>query len=183
MENSSKPWQHLLARNLNYQTIYTYQQLVLPACLGAFSLGTVLAWTSPALPHIADCLQDCDYFYTAIQGSWIGSLATLGCLAGCFATGFLMDILGRKWTITGMAIPLLIGWILMLLPQLVGIDPSVTIWIFYVGRFILGKSHSASNETNYKTFLQAFRVGHTHLCQAYTLLSARSQMLEGHLGI
>ena len=109
------------------------------ACLGAFSLGTVLAWTSPALPHIADCLQDCDYFYTAIEGSWIGSLATLGCLAGCFATGFLMGTFGRKWTITGMAVPLILGWILMLLPQLVGIDPSVTIWIFYVGRFVLGK--------------------------------------------
>ena len=183
MEDSVKRLQHLWARILNYQTVQIWQTIVLPACLGAFSLGTVLAWTSPALPHIADCLQDCDYFYTAIEGSWIGSLATLGCLAGCFATGFLMDIVGRKWTITGMAIPLLIGWILMLLPQLVGIDPSITIWIFYVGRFILGKFHSASRETCNKSSLQAFLVVHTLLCQAYTLLSAQSQMLEGHLGI
>ena len=96
-------------------------------------------WTYPALPRIADCLNDCDYFYTANEGSWIASLATLGCMVGCFATGFLMDIFGRKWTITGMAVPLIIGWILMLMPQLVGINSDITIWIFYAGRFILGK--------------------------------------------
>ena len=35
------------------------------ACLGAFSFGTAMAWTSPALPFIADCqLGDaCDFNY------------------------------------------------------------------------------------------------------------------------
>ena len=104
-------------------------------------MGTIFAWTSPALPYIAGCLNDCDYFYTADQGSWIGSLATLGGMAGCVATGLLMDIFGRKWTITGMAVPLIFGWILMLMPPLAGIDADITIWIFYVGRFVLGKFH------------------------------------------
>ena len=112
---------------------------VLAAGLGAFSTGAVLTWTSPALPHIADCAQDCDYFYTAAQGSWIGSLATLGCLAGCFPAGFFMESYGRKWTITGMAVPQILGWILMLLPQLAAIGPYAAIWIFYIGRFLLGK--------------------------------------------
>ena len=143
-------------------------------------MGTVLSWTSPALPHIADCIKDCDYFYTAVQGSWIGSLATLGCLAGCLATGFLMDLLGRKWTITGMAIPLIIGWVLMLLPQLVGIVPSITIWIFYVGRFILGKFKWASSETCDESSFQASLAVHTHLYLAFILLSAQSQISEGH---
>ena len=177
MESSNKPWQPLLARNPKYQfVLICHHKMVISACLGAFSLGTVLAWTSPALPHIADCLQDCDYFFTAIQGSWIGSLATLGCLGGCFATGFLMDILGRKWTITGMAIPLLIGWILMLVPQLVGIGPSITIWILYVGRFILGKFHSACSVTCDEYHLQALLVVHILWCPAFTLPSAQSQM-------
>ena len=102
-------------------------------------MGTVLAWTSPALPHIANCAKDCDYFYTAAQGSWIGSLATLGCLVGCFAAGFFMGAFGRKWTIIGMAIPQILGWILMLLPQFADINQDITIWIFYIGRFVLGK--------------------------------------------
>ena len=35
------------------------------ACLGSFSFGTAMSWTSPALPYIADCqLGDkCDFNY------------------------------------------------------------------------------------------------------------------------
>ena len=115
--------------------------LAFAACIGAFSWGNVLAWTGPALPHIAGCLNDCDFHYTADQGSWIASLATLGCMAGCFANGFIMDILGRKWTITVMAVPFVIGWVLMLMPHLTGINVNSAIWIFYVGRSVLGKFH------------------------------------------
>ena len=114
---------------------------MLTACIGAFSWGAVLAWTGAALPYIAGCLNDCDYSYSAEQGSWIGSLAPLGCLVGCFANGFLMDIFGRKWTITGMAVPLIIGWVLMLMPHLTGINVNIAIWMFYVGRSVLGKFH------------------------------------------
>ena len=116
---------------------------MIAACIGAFSWGTVLAWTGAALPYIAGCLDDCDYSYTAEQGSWIGSIAPLGCLVGCFANGFLMDIFGRKWTIRGMEVPLIIGWVMMLMPNLAGIDPDITIYIFYVGRFVLGKFQAA----------------------------------------
>ena len=115
--------------------------LIFAACIGAFSWGNVLAWTGPALPHIAGCHNDCDFDFTADQGSWIGSLATLGCMAGCFANGFIMDKIGRKWTITMMAVPLVIGWVLMLIPYLTGINVNVAIWIFYVGRSVLGKYH------------------------------------------
>ena len=28
------------------------------ACIGAFSLGTVCAWTSPVTPYLTDCIAD-----------------------------------------------------------------------------------------------------------------------------
>ena len=156
---------------------------MIAACIGAFSWGTVLAWTGAALPYIAGCLNDCDYSYTAERGSWIGSLAPLGCLVGCFANGFLMDIFGRKWTITGMAVPLIMGWSMMLMPKLAGIDPDKTIYIFYFGRFVLGKFHSAGKEY--------FLISHKFLgfsSGAYILVSSiyisecSEQNIQGTLG-
>ena len=128
------------------------------ASIGAFSWGAVLAWTGAALPYIAGCLNDCDYSYSAEQGSWIGSLAPLGCLVGCFANGFLMEIFGRKWTITGMAVPLIIGWSMMLIPKLAGIDPDITIYIFYIGRFVQGKFQDCLRQRTNLNRSQIFRV-------------------------
>ena len=36
---------------------------------GGFTLGTAMAWTSPALPHIADCQEDCDFHFDDITGN------------------------------------------------------------------------------------------------------------------
>ena len=36
---------------------------------GGFTLGTAMGWTSPALPHIADCQDDCDFQFDDITGN------------------------------------------------------------------------------------------------------------------
>ena len=36
---------------------------------GGFSVGTAMGWTSPALPHIADCQEDCDFQFDDITGN------------------------------------------------------------------------------------------------------------------
>ena len=38
---------------------------------GGFTLGTAMAWTSPALPHIADCQEDCDFHFDDITGNLV----------------------------------------------------------------------------------------------------------------
>ena len=85
-----------------------------------------------------------------------------------------MGVFGRKWTITGMAVPQILGWILMPLPQLAGISPDVTIWIFYIGRFVLGKFNYSCDEThgNSLLFHKGSRAVHTLLYQVFTLPSA-----------
>ena len=50
------------------------------AGLGAFSQGSADAWTSPALPHISECAEDCDFNFSSTVGSWIGSIYPIGCL-------------------------------------------------------------------------------------------------------
>jgi hypothetical protein len=65
------------------------------ACIGAFSQGTVGAWTSPVLPYLTDCIEDHNqnlteeevkHYYElpialdASAASWIGSLFPIGAL-------------------------------------------------------------------------------------------------------
>jgi MFS family permease len=113
---------------------------LIAACLGAFALGTGLGWTSPALPYIAGCKEgtDCDFFFDDDVGSWIGSLFTIGALLSSFVTGYLMSTIGRKWTMISMAVPFVIGWILLLLPDPTDMSPDAARWMFYSGRFITG---------------------------------------------
>ena len=90
------------------------------ANLGAFGLGTGLAWTSPALPFLTNCneeyvpdseLNNCTLTkaFSEETGSWIGALFPVGAMVGGFITGFLMPITGRKWTMIGLSVPFIIG--------------------------------------------------------------------------
>ena len=56
------------------------QNIIFAAGLGAFAQGSADAWTSPALPHISECTEDCDFNFSSTVGSWIGSIYPIGCL-------------------------------------------------------------------------------------------------------
>ena len=89
--------------------------------MGAFGLGTGLAWTSPALPFLTNCNpggvipdfdgQNCTLpvAFSEETGSWIGSLFPVGAMLGGFLTGLLMPMIGRKWTMIGLSLPFTIG--------------------------------------------------------------------------
>ena len=91
------------------------------ANLGAFGLGTGLAWTSPALPFLTNCNpggvipdfdgQNCTLpeAFSEETGSWIASLFPVGAMLGGFLTGLLMPIIGRKWTMIGLSLPFTAG--------------------------------------------------------------------------
>jgi MFS family permease len=119
-----------------------YYNLCSSAGLGSFALGTAMAWTSPALPHIADCQgeEDCDFSFDENDGSWIGSLLNLGALPAALATGYFMSKFGRKWSMIYMSVPFTIGWIIMLLPYPLDMDCTTNKWLFYIGRLITGKN-------------------------------------------
>ena len=118
------------------------------ATMGGFSLGIVLAWTSPVLPFISDCndqfgkynpnLNNCTLpqAFTKEEGSWISSLFGIGALFSCAISGILMSKIGRKWTLITLNGPLLLGWICLLIPAYK--TDITTPNLFYVGRILTG---------------------------------------------
>ncbi len=112
------------------------------AAIGSVALGSAMAWTSPALPHIADCESDCDFHFTDIDGSWIGSLLNLGALPSCLMSGYLMYRIGCKWSMIALSVPFTLGWALILLPLPLDMSYDANKWIFYVGRFLTGTFNS-----------------------------------------
>ncbi|XP_065074991.1 facilitated trehalose transporter Tret1-2 homolog [Ochlerotatus camptorhynchus] len=101
----------------------------LAASGGALAAGTFLGWTAPAeIPLV----QKAEYGFpiTTEQFSWIGSMATLGAASMCFPIGIMMKMIGRKWAMLSMVLPLLIGWLLIIFANNVA--------MLMVGRFFLG---------------------------------------------
>lgn len=119
--------------------------------VGAFSLGTGLGWSSPALPSLKD---DPDFAYLnddKLKSSFLGSFVPIGALCACLITGFMIEKVGRKTAmlITGFtfqrtwfpvllilnfliseAPPFVGGWLLMAFAQNYG--------MILAGRFITG---------------------------------------------
>jgi len=120
----------------------------LAATMGGFSLGIVLAWTSPVLPFISDCNDESSKYnpnlnnctlpkaFTKEEGSWISSLFGIGALFSCAISGILMSKIGRKWTLITLNGPLLLGWICLLIPAYK--TDITTPNLFYVGRILTG---------------------------------------------
>lgn len=62
--------------------------------------------------------QPNEYFVLdAVEYGWIASIVNVGCIIGCLSIGYMMDKIGRKWTILVMLIPVTIGWILIIFSQ------------------------------------------------------------------
>ncbi|XP_065074834.1 facilitated trehalose transporter Tret1-like [Ochlerotatus camptorhynchus] len=101
----------------------------LAASGGALAAGTFLGWTSPAeIPLV----QNAEYGFTITseQFSWIGSMANLGAALMCFPIGIMMKLIGRKWAMLSLVIPLVLGWLLVIFASNVA--------MLMVGRFFLG---------------------------------------------
>ncbi|CAG7716652.1 unnamed protein product [Allacma fusca] len=114
--------------------------------MGAFGLGTVLGWSSPALPAIEfdedwgnfgdkNCTYDEDKNVCKISekwgpSPWIGSLVALGGLLSGPVAGFCVDKFGRKTTMLISSAPFVLGWLL--------ITYADNILMIYFGRLTTG---------------------------------------------
>lgn len=104
----------------------------LAAAGGAFAAGTVLGWTSPAQSKKEAAY---DFAISAEQFSWVSSFMTLGAACVCIPIGFLINMIGRKWTMLFLVLPFVLGWALLIWAQNLG--------MMYAARFILGISGGA----------------------------------------
>lgn len=71
---------------------------IVSAHLPFFAVGHAVGWSSPSIP----IMTSDDFFLklTPDQATWMTSLLLLGGFAGPFISGALLDIVGRKWTLT-----------------------------------------------------------------------------------
>lgn len=101
----------------------------LAASGGALAAGTFLGWTSPAeIPLVQN--EEYGFPINAEEFSWIGSMANLGAALMCFPIGILMKMVGRKWAMLLLVLPLMLGWLLIIFASNVA--------MLMVGRFFLG---------------------------------------------
>ena len=121
------------------------------ATMGAFGLGTGIAWSSPALPLLKkdcqatlllknDSTENCAFtIETGIgddQAKWISSIFNLGAMVAAVMTGILLGKVGRKWAMIINCVPMALGYLCLMFPIWVeGTNPS----FFFVGRFLTGK--------------------------------------------
>ncbi|XP_046382420.1 facilitated trehalose transporter Tret1-2 homolog [Ischnura elegans] len=109
------------------------------ATFGAMAAGTTLAWTSPALPILKAAASTGNGIFgldlTVAEGSWVGSILTLGACIGALPAGPIADQVGRKRLLTATALPFLFSWLL------VAVAPNVH--FLYCARFLAGLATGA----------------------------------------
>ncbi|XP_061508112.1 facilitated trehalose transporter Tret1-2 homolog isoform X1 [Anopheles gambiae] len=101
----------------------------LAASGGALAAGTFLGWTAPTDKPLT---VEGEYGFPVSdeQFSWVGSISNLGAALMCFPIGYMMKLIGRKWSMLAMVLPLVLGWLLIIFAENVA--------MLMVGRFFLG---------------------------------------------
>ncbi|XP_076547027.1 hdc homolog, cell cycle regulator isoform X1 [Osmia lignaria lignaria] len=96
------------------------------ACLGGFSLGTSLGWSAPCVEILKS-----QYNYNVFSTNVVASVLPLGAALGMIVVPFLIDKIGRKWTMLALVPPMLLGWLLI-------ISAVSVVGLVITGRFLIG---------------------------------------------
>lgn len=95
------------------QRLYLWTQFLaaFAVSMGSMIVGFSSGYSSPALENMNGTIYGNPISEEEI--TWIGGLMPLAALVGGIAGGPLIEKIGRRWTIMGMAVPFFIGWILI----------------------------------------------------------------------
>lgn len=74
-------------------------------------MGTCLSWTSSAIPMLQR--PSSKNPISNEEGSWIGSLITLGACLGAIPAGYLAGCFGRKRLLQMLAAPIFLSWMII----------------------------------------------------------------------
>lgn len=97
-------------------------------------LGAADVWTSPALPHLKS--NESEIKISPAEASWIASLLHVGAIFGYFLYPYMMDSIGRKYTLLFLCIPQLASWITTILAR--------DVYTLYASRTISGVGYCAA---------------------------------------
>ncbi|MEQ2161256.1 Solute carrier 2 (Facilitated glucose transporter) member 8 [Goodea atripinnis] len=93
------------------------------------SFGFVLGYSSPAIPELSR-ISDPRLRLSEIQGSWFGSIVTIGAAVGGLLGGWMVQKIGRKLTLMFCTLPYVFGFTIIIAAQ--------NVWMLYVGRVLTG---------------------------------------------
>ncbi|CAB3253627.1 unnamed protein product [Arctia plantaginis] len=92
--------------------------------------GATLGWSSPAIPKFLN--GEANVAITSTETSWVVSLHSAGALLGCYIGKVLNENVGRRCTLTGSAVPAVLGASIMIM--------TVTPWLMCIARFLMGSA-------------------------------------------
>ncbi|KAG5335394.1 TRE12 protein, partial [Acromyrmex charruanus] len=92
--------------------------------MGGFALGCGLGWSAPCVEILRSQLSDMAIYV-------IASVFPIGAALGTIAVPFLVDTIGRKWTMMVMVPILIVGWILI-------ISAGTLVPLYVLGRIMTG---------------------------------------------
>lgn len=118
----------LLLSQVRHLPVLRLRPLTILFCaanLGGFSLGTVIGWSSPAQGLIEKQLGR-----TGTDINFIGSIMPLGAATAQPLLAFILDPLGRKWTMILLGPLFIVGWIVLAI--------ATNVALYCTGRFITG---------------------------------------------
>ncbi|KAL8560335.1 hypothetical protein ACOMHN_006066 [Nucella lapillus] len=95
------------------------------ACIGAFSFGYTIGYSSPAIPSMIK-----DGILVGADAGWFGSLMTVGALFGGPVGGCFVEKLGRKRAIFMSSLPFLFGYGVLIFAH--------SMMYLFIGRFLTG---------------------------------------------
>ncbi|XP_067011401.1 facilitated trehalose transporter Tret1-like [Anabrus simplex] len=87
-----------------------------------------MGWASPTLPRLED--GKAEPHITSDESSWIVSCIPIGAVLILVPTGYVTDIIGRKATLLGTAVPFLISWLLIIFAK--------SVWFLYAAMTFAG---------------------------------------------
>ncbi|KAI4876571.1 hypothetical protein NFI96_016601 [Prochilodus magdalenae] len=99
------------------------------AVLGPLSFGFVLGFSSPAIPDLQRT-TDQRLRLSTEEGSWFGSVVTIGAGLGGLLGGWIVEKLGRKLSLMFCSLPFIFGFTIIIAAQ--------NHWMLYVGRVLTG---------------------------------------------
>ncbi|XP_049880705.1 facilitated trehalose transporter Tret1-like [Pectinophora gossypiella] len=129
-----KPTMHMLSVERSGETRKLTQYVAATAAaIGAVIGGTILAWTSPALPHLQPMVngtnvtivngtingtlinslnQTADFLLDTKDSGLVSSILAIGAAIAALPVGMLAQRAGRRVTILLLSIPFMINWLL-----------------------------------------------------------------------
>lgn len=105
------------------------------ATAGAFSAGTCMGYTSPALPLLQ--LETNAFPVSEAAGSWVSALLNVGAALGAMPAGLLAARAGPRALLAALLLPFIASWML--------IAHSDSVWELYVGRLVAGLAVGATS--------------------------------------